>query len=69
MWPFDSYPVLEKVIVNLKTGAAFRGVIWQKRGSYLVLRNVELLKPGGETVPMDGEIAVDRANVDFLQVV
>jgi len=70
MWPFrDSYPTLRKVIVNTKTDKAFRGVLWERRGEYLVLRNAELLKPKGETAPVDGEVAIDAANVDFVQVI
>ena len=66
---FDRYPTLRKVIVNTKTDRAFRGVLWQRRRGYLVLRNVELLKAKDETVPMDGEVMIEAANVDFVQVV
>ena len=65
---FDRYPVLRKIIVNTQTGKAFRGVLWRKRGAYLVLREAELLKGRGETTPMDGEIVIESSNVDFLQV-
>ena len=62
------YPTLRRVIVNLKTERAFRGVLWRKRWGYLVLRNAELLKPRGERVAIDGEVVIERANVDFVQV-
>jgi len=65
---FDNYPTLRQVIVNTRTDRAFRGVLWQKRARYLVLRNVELLKVGGETAPVDGEVVIERDNVDFIQV-
>ncbi len=68
MWFLDRYPTLRKIIVNTKTGKAFRGVLWQKRGGYLVLREAELLKARGETTPMDGEVVIESTNVDFLQV-
>lgn len=32
------------------------------------MRQVELLKPGGEAVRMDGELVVFREEVDFIQV-
>lgn len=67
--PFDRYPTLRRVLVNTKSGKAFRGVLWRRRREYLVLRNAELLKGRGETVAMDGEVAVPAANVDFIQVV
>jgi len=66
---FDRYPVLERVIVNTKTDRTFRGVLWQKRRGYLVLRSAEMLRGKGETVPMDGEVVIPAENVDFIQVV
>ncbi len=62
------YPVKRRVIVNLKTERAFRGVLWRRRWGYLVLRQAEMLRPGGETTPVDGEVLIERANVDFVQV-
>lgn len=66
---FDRYPTLRQVIVNTKTDRAFRGILWQKRSDYLVLRNAEMLKTKGETVPMDGEVVIGSDNVDFMQVI
>jgi len=66
---FDRYPTLRSVIVNTKTDRAFRGVLWQKRWGYLVLRNAELLKTKGEVAPVDGEIVIPAENVDFIQVI
>jgi len=56
------------VVVNTKTDRAFRGLLWRKAWGYLVLRNAEMIKPGGETVRMDGELVIEAGNVDFLQV-
>jgi small nuclear ribonucleoprotein (snRNP)-like protein len=66
---FHQYPTLRQIIVNTKTDRAFRGVLWQRRHDYLVLRNAELLKAKDETVPMDGEVVIESSNVDFIQVV
>ena len=66
---FEPYPVLRKVIVNTRTDRAFRGVLWKKKRGYLVLRNAELLRGRGEVTPMDGELVIERSNVDFIQVV
>jgi small nuclear ribonucleoprotein (snRNP)-like protein len=63
------YPVKRRVIVNTKTERAFRGILWRRRWGYLVLRNAEMLKGRGETVPVDGEVVIERSNVDFIQVV
>lgn len=64
----DRYPTLRRVVVNTKTDRAFRGVLWRRRRGYLVLRNAEMIKAGGETVPMDGEVLIETINVDFMQV-
>lgn len=63
------YPVKREVIVNTKTELAFRGVLWQRRWGYLVLRTAQMLRDRGEPVKMDGEVAIPAQNVDFIQVV
>lgn len=65
---FRPYPELKTVIVNLKSGTGFRGVLWRQAGPYLVLRNVEILqdRAGGKAV--DGEVLVKQVDVDFIQV-
>jgi hypothetical protein len=63
------YPCLRRVIVNTRTDKTFRGVLWRRRGDYLVLRDAQLLKAKGELIPLDGEVVIDAANVDFIQVV
>jgi len=65
---FERYPELRQVIVNTKTGHAFRGALWRKRRGYLVLKKADMLRPGGEPVAMDGDLVIERDNVDFLQV-
>lgn len=57
-----------RVLVNLKTEKAFRGVLFAKRGPLLVLKDVELLEAGREPVRLDGDVLVERPNVDFVQV-
>lgn len=66
-WFAPSYPVRQTVIVNLTTGKAFRGVLWQRTREHLVLRNAELHEHG-KTMPIDGEIVIERGKVDFVQV-
>lgn len=66
---FKSYPVLRRVIVNTKTDKSFRGILWRKTRNYLALKNTELLGENGSRIPMDGEVVIERANVDFYQVV
>ncbi len=68
---FDPYPLLRRVIVNLKgaESPAFRGVLWQRRGGYLVLRDAQMLRPRMEAVTMDGEVLIPVINIEFLQVI
>lgn len=56
------------VIVNLKTSKAFRGVLWKERGGILVLRQADLHEKG-TVVTVDGEVVLERSNVDFVQLV
>ncbi|MFF9568491.1 hypothetical protein [Streptomyces sp. NPDC014685] len=47
---------------------AFSAVLWAKRGPLLVLRDVQLLEAGRAAQPVDGEIVIERARVEFVQV-
>lgn len=60
--------VRRRVVCNLASGQALSGILWRRRGRYLVLRSAELLEPGS-TRPqaMDGEAIVDRDVVLFVQ--
>lgn len=57
-----------RVIVTLKSGAAFQGVLWEQDRQALILRDAEAI-PGSnqQTVPVDGELLVFVADVDFIQ--
>lgn len=59
--------IASTAIVNLKTDKAFRGVVWSTNRQLLVLRSAILLEHGHET-PVDGEVVIDVANIDFMQV-
>lgn len=62
--------LLRRVLVNLTTDkdTALRGVLWRTRGPWLVLRQVELLKPQTKPTLMDGDVIVHRSHVAFIQV-
>lgn len=69
MFPWRRTALRRRVLVNLQTDKAFRGVLWAKRGPLLILKEAELFERGRpEPVRMDGEVLVERANVDFVQV-
>lgn len=55
-----------RVLVNLKSGTAVAGVLYAKRGPLLILKSAELIEATRVT-KMDGEILIERANVDFVQ--
>lgn len=57
-----------RVIVNLKTDKAIEGVLTRRRWRLLELRDASLHEAGRTPVKMDGSILVERANVDFVQV-
>lgn len=57
-----------RVIVNLKTEKAFSGVVTRKVGPLLEIRDSELLEGGRQPVKMDGAVLVERANIDFVQI-
>ncbi|MFF9043339.1 hypothetical protein [Streptomyces parvulus] len=67
MFAWRRTAVRKRVIVNLPD-KAFRGVLWAKRGPLLVLRDAELLEAGREPQAVDGEIVIERARVEFMQV-
>lgn len=59
----------KRVIVNLQSGRAFRGVLYETRGTLIHLKNAELIEPGMSPVPIEGSILIERGHVDFIQVV
>lgn len=55
-----------RVVVNLTTGKAVEGVLVRTEGPLLFVRDARLHE-GQATVPMDGEVVVERDKVDFIQ--
>ncbi|MFE4691257.1 hypothetical protein ACFRH6_14505 [Streptomyces sp. NPDC056749] len=66
-FPWRRTAVRRRVVVNLPD-KAFSAVLWAKRGPLLVLRDVQLLEAGRPPQPVDGEVIVERARVEFVQV-
>lgn len=58
--------VRERVIVTLKSGVAFGGVLYEADAHTLTLREAEAFG-GKETVPVDGEVIVLFRDVDYVQ--
>lgn len=58
-----------RCIVNLRGETdTLEGVLWTRRGRWIVLKDVRLLRASGEATPADGEVLIDRDQVNFLQV-
>lgn len=55
-----------RVLVTLKSGTTFGGVLTQADSHVLVLKGSELVGDGA--VPVDGELVVMRGDVDYMQV-
>lgn len=60
--------VRRRVLVNLQGDRALVGVLWQRSGGWLVLRDARLMVPGEEPAPIDGEAVVEAARVEFVQM-
>lgn len=60
----------KSVIVTLKSGVAFRGVLFDHDRDAFVMRNVEHLHPGADhPTPVDGEIVLLVVDVLHMQFV
>jgi len=62
------YPVRRNVVVTTKSDTSFRGVLWARNREFLVLKSVELLRGSDRPIPMNGEVVIERTNVDYYQV-
>lgn len=57
------------IVVNLLTGNAVAGVCSYECRESLVLRGATVHTLDAEPVPADGEVLIDRSNVDFIQII
>lgn len=57
-----------KVLVNLMSGNAISGVCVLDGREALVLRGATVHESGVDPAAADGEIVIDRINVDFIQI-
>lgn len=68
MFSFRRTLVRRRVVVNLLTDKAFAGILWAQRGQLVVLRDVTLHEPGAEPAAVDGEVVVERDQIEFIQI-
>jgi len=58
-----------KVLVNLRSGNAIEGVCTYDGRDQMIVRGALVHEVGGQgAVPADGEVRIDRANVDYIQM-
>ena len=59
----------DKVVVTLKTGPAFEGVLFKADDRTVILRDTQALEAGptGGPVAVDGELILFRSDVNYLQ--
>lgn len=59
----------ERVLVNTKSGAVWAGALYSCDKQFVVLRDAEAIGEGENrgNLPMDGEVIVPIADVDFIQ--
>lgn len=69
MFAYRRFVLRRQVIVNLLSGHVIKGVPVSQAGPLLVLRGAEVLNDSNDFVPVDGEVIVDRNNIDFIQAV
>lgn len=65
---YSRWPVRDRVLVNLDDGRAFDGILWAKRGPLLVLRDARLYEPSAASMPVDGDVVIERSRVIYIQV-
>lgn len=61
--------ICQRVVVSLKSGEAFEGVLFEADAGALVLRDASAIGAGDNRtdLPLDGEILVLLADVAYIQ--
>lgn len=68
MHAYRRVAVSRRVVVNTKTGTSLAGVLVAERGPILILKGAAMLTATANPVPVDGDVVIERSNVDFVQV-
>lgn len=59
--------IRRRVLVQLHSGRAFTGVLYRRRGRLVVLKAAEMLEPNNQPTPMDGDVILDRGEIEYVQ--
>lgn len=57
-----------RVVVNLRSGQAIEGLLVKQEGPLLFIAEARLHEGSENSVPIDGQAAVERPNIDFIQI-
>lgn len=60
------YLANRRAVVNLHSGRAISGVVTKWRGPFYILRDATVLE-GDQQMPADGEVLIEKHNVDYVQ--
>ncbi|MDP1820443.1 MAG: hypothetical protein Q8K58_11230 [Acidimicrobiales bacterium] len=60
--------VRHRVVVSLKSGDSFQGVLSGVYAEAMELRCAQLIDGRGELMPVDGHLLVLRADVAYIQI-
>lgn len=66
---YKKFTLSKTVIVNLKTDKAFKGVLVEEKANLVILKNVELIEQGTESVNVAGSVLIEKQNIDFIQII
>ncbi|OMB98418.1 hypothetical protein A5733_01200 [Mycobacterium sp. NS-7484] len=69
MWGRRHPGLNRKVLVSLYSGSAVSGVLTDVRGTWLIVKSATVFEPEMQPAQADGEILIERANVDYIQIV
>lgn len=58
----------KSVIVTLKDGSAFAGVLFDVDPELIIMRNTASVGDHGERVAVDGEVLLPRTEIAFIQL-
>lgn len=61
--------VHRRVVVNLLSGRAVEGVLTAQDGPLLCIKDARIHEPGADPAPVDGDVVVERSQVDFIQAI
>lgn len=56
-----------RIIVNLKSGQSIDGYLVRQEAQILFIRDAVLIGQSDEPVPMDGQVIIERSEIEFTQ--